>query len=59
MIGSHYIAILSKLLKGLELVSSLDNRAKNKLEMFVIIWDNTWANFILMVRRILEKQLKV
>ena len=41
------IAILSKLWKGLELVSSLHSRAKRELEMFVISCTNTWPNFIL------------
>ena len=36
MARSCYIAILIKLQKGLELVSSLQHSAKNMLEMFVI-----------------------
>ena len=33
---SHYITILSKSQKGMELVLGLHNKAKNKLEMFAI-----------------------
>ena len=43
----HYTTILSKSKKGLELVSSLHNRGKNKLEIIVISCCNIWPNFIL------------
>ena len=52
----HYSAILLKLLKGLKLVSSLDNGATNKFEMFFIGCTNSLANFILIPLNILKKQ---
>ena len=42
---SHCIAILLKLLKGLELVSSLHNIAKIELEIFVINCTNVLMYF--------------
>ena len=36
MAGSRFIVVLIKSWKGLELVSSIQHRAKNMLEMFVI-----------------------
>ena len=53
-----YTDILSKLQKGLELVSSLHNKTKNELEMFgktVLIPGQIY----LILTRILKKQLKV
>ena len=55
MARSHYIAILIKSLKGLELVSSLQQQAKNILETFVIQYFIIWPNFILISLRILKK----
>ena len=44
---SHYFAILSKLLKGLELVLVFTVR-ENELEMFVMSFTIIWSIFILM-----------
>ena len=49
MAGSRYIFIIIKSRKGLELVSSLKHKAKNKLEMFAIQHRSIWPNFILIV----------
>ena len=43
----------------MELVSNPNNRAKNKLEMFALIYINIWSHFISILPRILKKQLKV
>ena len=42
----HYIAILSKSLKGLKLVSSLHNSVNNEFAMFAISCTNFWPNLI-------------
>ena len=47
MARSHYIAILIKSFKGLELVSSLPHWAKNMLQMLAIQHSSIWPNFIL------------
>ena len=49
MAGSRYIFIIIKSRKGLELVSSLKHKTKNKLEMFAIQHRSIWPNFILIV----------
>ena len=50
-----YIAILMKSWKDLKLVFSLEHRAKNMLEMFVIEHTSIWPNFSLIVIRIQKK----
>ena len=52
---SRYIVISLKSLKGLELVSSSQQWARNMLEMFVIRYTSMWPNFILIVLRIQKK----
>ena len=47
------------ILKDPELVSSLNNVAKDKLEMFVTSYTFILWNFILTLIRILKKQSKV
>ena len=42
MANFHYVVILIKLQKGLELVFSLQNWAKNMFEMFVIQYTSIW-----------------
>ena len=49
----HHITILSKSWKGMELISSLHNRTKNKLKMFNLIRTKIW------LPRIFKKQSKV
>ena len=55
---SHYIAILLKSWMGLDLVSILHNRVE-KLDMLAKRCTNIWPNLILILPRILKKQLKV
>ena len=55
MARSFCIAILVKLEKGLELVSSLQYWAKHMLEMFGIQHASVWPNFILIKLRIQKK----
>lgn len=55
----HCIALLSKSQKGLEIVSSLSYRAKNKLEMFAINCTDIRPNLILILPRTPKKQSKV
>ena len=57
--NKSYIAISSDSLQGLELVSSLHNRAKNGLKMFAISCINFQLYIILITTSILKKQLKV
>ena len=54
-----YIAISSDSLQGLELVSSLHSRAKNRLAMFAISCMNFQPYIILITTRILKKRSKV
>ena len=55
----HHNFILSKSLKSLVLLLSLQNRTKNKLEMFFVSCTTFWPNFILILARILRKKLKM
>ena len=48
------IYILSKALKTLELVTSLHNKAKSKLQMLVVNYTNIRPNFILILPRTLK-----
>ena len=50
--GSHYIAVLLKSQKSLELVSSLQNWAKTKFEISAIGCINIWPNLILRLPRV-------
>ena len=52
---SHYIVIPLKLLRGLELVSSLQHWAKSMLEIFVTHHTSIWPILILIVLRIQKK----
>ena len=54
---SQYIAILSKLLNGIEIFSSHQNWRERKLEMFVSSSTNIWLNYILILTAILHKIL--
>ena len=45
----------NKIIKSLELVSSLKHSAKNMLQMFFIQHTNIWPNFILTGLRIQKK----
>ena len=58
MAGSRYIFIIIKSRKGLELVSSLKHKAKNKLEMFAIQHRSIWPNFILIAPGIQKNKRK-
>ena len=55
MVRSLYIAILINPLKGLELVSSLQNSLKNMLEIIVIHHTSIWPTSIFIVLRIQKK----
>ena len=55
MARSRYIVILIKPWKDPELVSSLENWTKIKLEILVIQQTSIWPNFILIVLRIQKK----
>ena len=50
----RYIDILSKSLKTLELVTSLHNRAKNRLQILVANYTHIRPNFILILPRTLK-----
>ena len=55
MAKSYTIVILVKSSKGLELVSILQHRAKNVIEIFIIQHTIIWPSFILIVLRIQKK----
>ena len=54
---SHSIAISSKPSKGLEQVPSLQNRAKNESNIFVISYTNCLTKFSLILPNTLKKSL--
>ena len=51
----HYIVVLIKSEKGLELVSGLQHWTKNISEMFAIQHTSIWPNFILIALKIPKK----
>ena len=52
---SRYIVTIIKSQKGLKLFSSIQNSAKNKLEMFFLQYTSIWTNFFLIELRIQGK----
>ena len=52
------MSFYKKIIKGLELGFSFNNKAKDKFKVFVVSCTTIWLNFIMTQRKVLKKQSK-